>query len=106
MIAADRLRTTGNHRMDLIGYLERAAVETDVRWRSGSAQAQSGTDGLQTDLSFADNAALARLLDARPTMICMIATPDGGDSDWTGESPDEPDEESPDTDTPDDPSDR
>ena len=92
--------------MDLINYLERTAVEADVHWRSPGVQEQSGSDGLQADVSFADNAALARLLDARPTMICMIATPDGGDSDLTEESPDEPGEDLPDTDMSDDPSDR
>lgn len=74
--------------MDLIKYLERAAVEADAFWRFGVAQDQRGPDGSQTEVSFADNAVLAQLLEARPTMICMIVAPDGGDTEETEEAPD------------------
>ena len=92
--------------MDLISYLERAALESDVLWRSGDVGNQSEAVAPRAGMPFADNAALARLIEARPTMICMIATPDGGDTDSTEDPPDEPVEDAPDTGTPDDSVDR
>ncbi|MDR6992529.1 hypothetical protein [Luteimonas sp. 3794] len=74
--------------MDLIKYLEGAAVEVDVVWRSGNARELPGAGFNRAELTFAGNAALAQLLDARPTMICMIVAPDGGDTEEAEESPD------------------
>lgn len=92
--------------MDLIGYLESAAVEADALWAFGNAEHPLGAEPRPTGMSLDANAALARLLEARPTMICMIATPDGGDTDSSEESPSGPVEDEPDEDTPEQSADR
>jgi len=73
--------------MDLIKYLEHAAVEADAVWRSGVTHRQSGFNEGGTEALFTDNARLAQLLEVRPTMICMIVAPDGGDTEEAEESP-------------------
>lgn len=92
--------------MDLIKYLESAAVEADALWACGNAENPIEAELRPTGMSFDDNAALARLLEARPTMICMIATPDGGDTDSSEESPSGPVEDDPDEDAPEQSADR
>lgn len=74
--------------MDLIKYLENAAVEADTFWGLEDVQPQSGDAIVTKESPFLDNASLMQLLEMRPTMICMIVTPDGGDSEETEESPD------------------
>ena len=76
--------------MDLIKYLEHAAVEADAVWRSGDIQDQPGSDMSRAGFAFADNAALAELLDARPTMICMVVAPDDGETEMPDEAQDDP----------------
>lgn len=92
--------------MDLIRYLESAAVEADALWAFGNAEHPLGAEPRPTGMSLDANAALARLLEARPTMICMIATPDGSDTDSSEESPSGPVEDEPDEDTPEQSADR
>lgn len=76
--------------MDLINYLERAAVEADALWSFEVTQDQLGPDVSRAGTAFADNTALAQLLDARPTMICMVATPDDGETEEAEDSPEAP----------------
>ncbi len=90
MIAAARPHRTGEQRMDLIKYLEGAAVDLDVLWESGNAQEPLETWVRRVEMSFEDNAAMARLLEARSTMICMVVTPDGGETESPGDTQDDP----------------
>lgn len=74
--------------MDLIKYLEDAAVEADAFWRLKDIEPQFGHAIVTKESPFLDNASLTQLLEMRPTMICMIVAPDGGDTEETEESPD------------------
>lgn len=70
--------------MDLIDYLEREAVGGCAAWRFDASAGTTGEDAL------AANLALNGLLETRPTMICMIVAPDGGESEQPDDAPDGP----------------
>lgn len=74
--------------MDLIKYLEDAAIEVDAFWRFREVQPQFDDAVLREGAPFGDNTSLTQLLEVRPTMICMIVAPDGGDTEEAEESPD------------------
>lgn len=86
--------------MDAIEFLESAG-----RRRTGGGglmlQDWAGFDllapGARDALLSRDRDALARMLDARPVMLCMVSLPDGGETELPDEAPDtdEPDDDSP-----------